>query len=79
MSGQLYADKHPAANNKITLKLTNTSAVSVKGYIAPIENTGSDFHVRWDALANLRVAEPEKTASDIGFPIFSPDETGIGG
>ena len=72
MSGQLYADKHSAANNKITLKLTDTSEVSVKGYIAPIENTGSDFHVRWDALANLRVAEPEKQHPISVFQAFLP-------
>ena len=72
MSGQLYADKHSAANNKITLKLTDTSEVSVKGYIAPIENTGSDFHVRWDALANLRVAEPEKQHPTSVFQSFLP-------
>ncbi len=72
MSGQLYADKHSAANNKIKLKLTDTSEVSVKGYIAPIENTGSDFHVRWDALANLRVAEPEKQHPTSVFQSFLP-------
>ncbi|MCG9132312.1 hypothetical protein J5I95_11580 [Candidatus Poribacteria bacterium] len=71
-SGQLYADKHSAANNKITLKLTDTSEVSVKGYIAPIENTGSNFHVEWDALANLRVAEPEKQHPTSVFQSFLP-------
>ena len=72
MSGQLNADNHSAANNKITLKLTDISEVSVKGYIAPIENTGSDFHVRWDALANLRVAEPEKQHPTSVFQSFLP-------
>ena len=72
MSGQLYADNHSAANNKITLNLTDTSEILVKGYIASIENTGSDFHVRWDALANLRVAEPEKRHPTSVFQSFLP-------
>ncbi len=74
MSGQLYADNHSAANNKITLKLTDTSEVSVTGYIAPIENTGSNFHVEWDALANLRVAEPEKQHPTSVFQSFLPNK-----
>ena len=74
MSGQLYADKHSAANNKIILKLTNTSEVSVKGHIAPITDTGSNFHVEWDALANLRVAEPEKQHPTSVFKSFLPNK-----
>ncbi|MDE0399324.1 MAG: hypothetical protein OXL96_16125 [Candidatus Poribacteria bacterium] len=74
MSGQLYADNHSAANNKITLKLTDTSEISVTGYIAPIENTGSNFHVEWDALANLRVAEPEKQHPTSVFQSFLPNK-----
>ena len=73
MSGHLNADNHSAAKNKITLNLIDTSEVSVKGYIAPIENTGSDFHLRWDALANLRVAEPEKQHPTSVFQSFLPD------
>ena len=73
MSGQLYADNHSAANNKITLNLTDTSEISVTGYIAPIENTGSNFHVEWDALANLRVAEPEKQHPTSVFQSFLPN------
>ena len=72
MSGHLNADNPSAANNKITLKLTDTSEVSVKGYIAPIENTGSNFHVEWEALANLRVAEPEKQHPTSVFQAFLP-------
>ena len=74
MSGQLNADNHSAANNKITLKLTDTSEVSATGYIAPIENTGSNFHVEWDALANLRVAEPEKQHPTSVFQSFLPNK-----
>lgn len=74
MSGQLNADNHSATKNKITLKLTDTSEVSVTGYIAPIENTGSNFHVEWDALANLRVAEPEKQHPTSVFQSFLPNK-----
>ena len=74
MSGQLNADNHSATNNKITLKLTDTSEVSVTGFIAPIENTGSNFHVEWDALANLRVAEPEKRHPASVFQAFLPNK-----
>ena len=58
--------------NKITLNLGNDSEVSVKGFIAPIEYTGSNFHVEWDALANLRVAEPEKQYAASVFLAFLP-------
>ena len=74
LSGQLNADNHSAADNKITLKLTDTSEISVTGYIAPIENTGSNFHVEWDALANLRVAEPEKQHPTSVFQSFLPNK-----
>ena len=39
----------------------------VKGFIAPIEYTQYNFHVEWDELANLRVAEPEKWYPTSGF------------
>ena len=74
MSGQLNADNPAAADNKITLNLTDTSELSVTGYIAPIENTGSNFHVEWDALANLRVAEPEKQHPTSVFQSFLPNK-----
>ncbi|RKU33281.1 hypothetical protein C6499_01525 [Candidatus Poribacteria bacterium] len=73
ISGQLYADNPSAAHKKITLNLTDTSEILVKGYIAPIENTGSNFHVEWDALANLRVAEPEKQHPTSVFQSFLPN------
>ena len=73
LSGQLNADNPSAADTKITLNLTDTSEVSVTGYIAPIENTGSNFHVEWDALANLRVAEPEKQHPTSVFQSFLPN------
>ena len=61
-------------NNKITLNLDSDAEVSVKGFIAPIEHTLSNFHVEWPALANLRVAEPEKQHHVSVFQAFLPDE-----
>jgi hypothetical protein len=60
--------------NKITLNLKNDEKVSIKGFIAPIEYTLSHFHVEWDALANLRVAEPEKDYPTSVFQSFLPTE-----
>ena len=60
--------------NKIALDLDGDTEVSVKGFIAPIENTLSNFHVEWPALANLRVAEPEKQHHIAVFQAFLPDE-----
>ena len=73
-SGQLSADNHSEANNKIVLTLNGASEVSVKGYIAPIEYTQYNFHVEWDELANLRVAEPEKQYAASVFRAFLPDK-----
>ena len=72
MSGQLNADNHSTANNKITLNLDGTSEVLVEGFIAPIEYTQYGFHVEWDELANLRVAEPEKRHPTSVFHAFLP-------
>ena len=74
MNGQLNADNHSAAHNKITLNLESNSEVLVKGFIAPIEYTQYNFHVEWDALANLRVAEPEKRYMASVFQAFLPDK-----
>ena len=74
MSGQLNADNHSTANNKITLNLEGTSEVLVEGFIAPIEYTQYGFHVEWDELANLRVAEPEKRYPASVFRAFLPSE-----
>ena len=60
MSGHLNADNHPPTDNKIALNLDGIAEVLVKGFIAPIEYTQYGFHLEWDELANLRVAEPEK-------------------
>ncbi len=63
--------------DKITLNLDLDSdpEVNVKAFIAPIEHTISDFHVEWDALANLRVAEPEKCHSTSVFQSFLPTQS----
>ena len=74
MSGQLNADNHSATNNKITLNLDDTSEILVKGFIAPIEYTQYSFHVEWDELANLQVAEPEKRYLTSVFRAFLPDK-----
>ena len=74
MGGQLNADNHSATHNKIILNLDGTSEVSVKGFIAPIEYTQYNFHVEWDELTNLRVAEPEKRHPASVFSAFLPSE-----
>ena len=74
MSGQLNADDHSAANNKITLKLDDTSEILVKGYIAPVEESLSDAFKQWDELVNLRVAEPEKQHPASVFQAFLPNK-----
>ena len=58
--------------NQITLNLDSDAEVTVKGFIAPIEYTQYNFHVEWDALANLRAAEPEKLYSSSIFSDFLP-------
>ena len=72
MSGQLNADNHSAAKNKITLKLTDISEVLVTGFIAPI-GVRTDSFKDWDAFVNLRVAEPEKRHPTSVFQSFLPD------
>ena len=61
-------------SNRIVLTLDNDSEVLAKGFIAPIKYTRDNFHVTWDALANLRVAEPEKYHSASVFQAFLPTE-----
>ena len=61
--------------NKITLNLDGDIEVFVKAFIAPIEHTINNFHVEWDALANLRVAEPEKYHSTSVFQSFLPTQS----
>ena len=61
--------------NKLTLNLSRDETVSVRGFIAPIEHTLSHFHVEWDALANLQVAEPKKEYPTSVFQSFLPTES----
>lgn len=72
MSGHLNADNASAADNKITLNLDDASEVLVKGSIALAEESLSDTFKQWDALVNLRVAEPEKQHSTSVFQAFLP-------
>ena len=74
MGGQLNADNHSETKNKITLKLDGTSEVSVKGFIAPIGDAVSNSGKNWDALTNMRVAEPEKQYPALVFHTFLPDK-----
>ena len=62
-------------NNKITLNLDGDAEVNVKGFIAPIEYTQRNYHMEWDALANLRVAEAEKQYPASIFQAFLPSES----
>ena len=75
-----YSSDTPFTNmnpnpNKITLNIDGDAKFSVKGFIAPIEYTQSNYHVEfeWDELANLRVAAPEKAYSASVFRAFLPD------
>ncbi|MCY4402182.1 MAG: hypothetical protein OXD54_06345 [Candidatus Poribacteria bacterium] len=62
-------------SKRISLNLNGNETVSVKGLIAPIEHTLSHFHKEWDALANLRVVEPEKKYPTSVFQCFLPAES----
>ena len=60
--------------DKITLNLNSDAEVSVTGFIAPIEYTQYNYHVEWDALSNLNVAEPENQYTASVFQAFLPSE-----
>ena len=70
------ADETPTPN-RVVLTLGNHPQVLVKGFIAPIAHTQSNFHVEWNTLANLRVAEPEKQHLTSVFRAFLPTEAGL--
>ena len=59
--------------NKINLNLDGETEISVKGFIAPIEYSSYNFHIDWDTLANLKVAEPEQQYSISIFCAFLPN------
>lgn len=61
-------------DNKITLNLNRDAAVNVRGFIASIQHMSPNFHEEWEALANLRVAEPEKQYAASVFRDFLPDK-----
>ena len=60
--------------NKINLNLNDDATVLLKGFIAPIEDMNPNFHEEWDALANMRVAEPEKEYPTSVFRAFLPNK-----
>ena len=74
LSGYLNADNHSATNDKITLIIDDSSEVLVKGFIAQIGDTVSDGFKDWDALTNLRVAQPEKRYPASVFRSFLPNK-----
>lgn len=59
--------------NKIMLNLRDDGKISVKGFIAPIEAMKPNFHEEWDALANMRVNQPEKEYDASVFHAFLPN------
>lgn len=61
--------------SKILLNLKEDIPISVKGFIEPIQHTLSHFHIEWDALANLKVTEPEKAYPTSVFQSFLPSES----
>ena len=61
-------------NDQITVNLDSDAEVSVKGFIAPIDDMNPNFHEEWDTLANMRVAEPEKVYSTSVFRAFLADK-----
>ena len=61
--------------DKITLNLDGDAEVNVKGFMAPIEYTQRNYHIEWDELANLRVAEPENLYPASVFQAFLPSES----
>ena len=74
MGGQLNADNHSTANNKIKLQLDETSGVSVQGFIAPIGDTVSNSGKDWHALTHMRVVAPEKQYPASIFQAFLPSK-----
>lgn len=60
--------------NKITLNLNPDTELSINGYIAPIEYSQYDFHLKWDELENLRAVEPEKKHSISIYNDFLPEQ-----
>ncbi len=60
--------------DKITLHIKEDDRIIVKGFIEPIEYTQYNFHVEWNELANLCVAEPEKQYPTSVFQSFLPTD-----
>lgn len=63
------------SHNKISLNLSTDTEVSINGYIAPIEYSQYDFHVKWDELKNLHAVQPKKKYSTSIFNDFLPEQS----
>ncbi len=70
----IFADDSLVNGEKVLLTIEDTSQISVNAFIAPIEITINNFHLEWDALANLRENEPEKQHPTTVFQAFLPDK-----
>jgi len=57
-------------SNKIILNISPNDTIIVKGNITPITLTQNDFHEEWEALANFRIAEPEREYTTSTFQSF---------
>lgn len=60
--------------DRIALNLKSNNRLSVKGYIAPIEDMRPNFHEEWDALRNMRVHQPEKEYCATNFNALLPND-----
>lgn len=58
---------------KISFNISGIEKISIQGFIAPIENMEPNFHEEWEALANMRVSEPEKEYDTSVFYAFLPN------
>ncbi len=68
MSGYLNVN----GSERIRLTLDASSEVLVKASIAPIAYAGSNFHLQWAPLMNLRAVDEEKRHSVSVFQDFLP-------
>ena len=57
------------------LNINPNDSIIVRGNIVPITLTQNDFHVDWEVLANLRIAEPKKEYTTSTFQSFLPNES----
>ncbi|RKU29493.1 hypothetical protein C6497_06175 [Candidatus Poribacteria bacterium] len=63
------------SQNKISLTLRTDTEVSINGYIAPIEYSQYDFHLKWDELKNLHAVQPKQKYNTSIFNDFLPEQS----